>query len=176
MAKALFLDRDGVINREKAGSYIFTKDEFAFYEGVPEALAQLAAAFDYIIIVTNQRGIGRGLMTEDALKEIHDHLKTEVEKLGGRIDAIYYAPFTDGNHPYRKPNPGMALAAKQAFPDIDFAQSVMIGNNLSDMQFGRTMGMKTVFLHTTQRQMNMPHPLIDEQAASLGAWTERAGR
>lgn len=175
MAKALFLDRDGVINREKAGSYIFNKDEFVFYEGVREALARLAAVFDYIIIVTNQRGIGRGLMTEAALHNIHDHLKAEVEKSGGRIDAIYYAPYADSNHPYRKPNPGMALAAKQAFPGIDFTQSVMVGNNLSDMRFGRSVGMKTVFLHTTQAPMNMPDALIDEQAASLIAWVERAG-
>lgn len=173
MAAALFLDRDGVINQEKDGSYIFSKDEFAFYDGVPAALAKLTAEFDYIIIVTNQRGIGRGLMTDAALQDIHDHLKAEVEKSGGRIDAIYYASSIDSQHPYRKPNPGMALAAKQAFPDIDFTQSVMVGNNLSDMQFGRSMGMRTVFVYTTQKQLNMPHALIDEQAASLVAWAYR---
>ena len=74
MARALFLDRDGVINEEKDGSYIFNKDEFVFYQGALDALVALSRKFDYVFIVTNQRGIGRGLMTHEALTEIHSHL------------------------------------------------------------------------------------------------------
>lgn len=167
MASALFLDRDGVINEEKDGSYIFHKDEFVFYQGAVSALVRLSAAFDYVFIVTNQRGVGRGFMTEAALLEIHDHLTEEVVRAGGRIDRVYFAPAVESDHSHRKPNIGMGLDAQKDFPDIDFSQSIMVGNNLSDMQFGKTLGMKTVFLHTTQPAFALPHPLIDEQYDSL---------
>lgn len=174
MAKALFLDRDGVINEEKEGSYIFHKDEFLFYEGALKAIGHLSRYFDYVIIVTNQRGVGRGLMTEASLHAIHNYLTREVTGAGGRIDKIYFAPSADRQHQDRKPNTGMALRAKQDFPDIDFKQSVMVGNNLSDMAFGRSMGMETVFLHTTQPEIPLPHALIDRQYASLASWAETA--
>lgn len=174
--KALFLDRDGVINEEKDGSYIFHKDEFVFYPGALEALVRLSRRFDYVFIVTNQRGVGRGYMTEAALLEIHDHLTEEVVKAGGHIDRIYFAPSVDSNHSHRKPNTGMALDAIKDFPDINFAASIMVGNNLSDMQFGKTMGMKTVFLSTTQPAFSLPHPLIDSQYDSLKAWDEQQFR
>lgn len=169
--KALFLDRDGVINIEKDGSYIFSIHEFEFYPKAKAALARLSNLFDYIFIVTNQRGVGRGLMSESQLKAIHSHLISEVESAGGKIDAVYYATAVDSDHPMRKPNTGMALQAQQDFPGFDFAQSVMVGNNLSDMQFGRSMGMRTVFLHTTKDKIQLPHSLIDEQYESLDAYT-----
>ncbi len=170
MASALFLDRDGVINEEKDRSYIFHKDEFVFYEGALEALARLSRMFDHVFIVTNQRGVGRGYMTEKALLEIHDYLTEAVVAAGGKIDRIYFAPSVDSNHSHRKPNTGMALDAKHDFPAIEFGQSIMVGNNLSDMQFGRSMGMKTIFLHTTQDKISLPHELIDEQYDSLAAF------
>jgi len=170
MAAALFLDRDGVINEEKEGSYIFNKSEFVFYKGAVAALVALSRKFDYVFIVTNQRGIGRGYMTEADLLEIHDYLTEEVVKAGGRIDRIYFAPHLDSNHSHRKPNTGMALDAQRDFPDIEFEKSVMVGNNLSDMQFGRSMGMRTIFLHTTQPRFNDPHHLVDEQYSSLDSW------
>jgi histidinol-phosphate phosphatase family protein len=168
--KALFLDRDGVLNEEKENSYIFHKDEFVFYKGVLEAIAQLSQRFDYLFIVTNQRGIGRRLMTEAQLQDIHDHLLSAVREAGGRIDAIYFAPQLDSDHPDRKPNTGMAMRAQKDFPGIDFGESVMVGNNLSDMQFGRAMGMRTIFLYTTQPAFSLPHPLINEQYPSLAAF------
>lgn len=167
MAAALFLDRDGVINEEKDGSYIFHKDEFVFYPGAEAALVKLSGQFDYVFIVTNQRGIGRGLMTEEALLEIHDHLTATIALQGGKIHKIYFAPSIESNHSHRKPNTGMALDALNDFPDIDFGKSVMVGNNLSDMKFGKTMGMKTIFLSTTQPAFPLPHDLIDEQYDSL---------
>lgn len=164
---ALFLDRDGVINEEKDGSYIFHRDEFVFYSGAVEALVSLSRKFDYVFIVTNQRGVGRGYMTEAALLDIHDYMTEAVVAAGGHITRVYFAPSVDSNHSHRKPNTGMALDAQKDFPDIEFDKSVMVGNNLSDMQFGKSMGMKTVFLHTTQPEISMPHALIDEQYDSL---------
>lgn len=165
--RALFLDRDGVINVEKDGSYIFSLHEFEFYPRAKEAIVMLSHQFDYTFIVTNQRGIGRGLMSEAALQEIHDYLIREVNDAGGRIDKIYYATAVDSNHYLRKPNTGMALQAYTDYPDFDFKQSVMVGNNISDMKFGKAMSMKTIFLHTTQSEMELPNALVDMQFASM---------
>jgi D-glycero-alpha-D-manno-heptose 1-phosphate guanylyltransferase len=157
----LFIDRDGVINVDKDGSYIFTPDEFIFTDEMPGLFKKLASVFGYIIIVTNQRGVGRGLMTEDVLKSIHDKMSEGINSAGGKIDAIYYCTADNKLHPRRKPNPGMAFLAKTNFPDIDLGKSIIIGNNLSDMQFGRHAGMYTVFVTTTNKNIPLPHPDID---------------
>ena len=163
----LFLDRDGVINVEKDQSYIFHYGEFAFYEQGLEALRLLAGVFPRIVVVTNQRGVGKGLMTAEALEDIHEKMTAEVLSGGGRIDAIYYCDSLSDDHPHRKPNPGMALAAQQHFPEIDLTLSVMVGNNISDMEFGRNAGMHTVFLNTTSPVPPLPHPAIDLVYPSL---------
>ncbi len=157
----LFLDRDGVLNVEKEGSYIFHYGEFAFYEGTKEALRRFAAIFGRIVIVTNQRGVGKGLMTAADLQDIHDKMVAEVVLSGGRIDRIYYADSLVNDHPLRKPQPGMAHAAKNDFPEIDLSRSIMVGNNISDMEFGRNAGMYTVFLRTTNPEQPLPHASID---------------
>jgi D-glycero-D-manno-heptose 1,7-bisphosphate phosphatase len=157
----LFLDRDGVINQEKEQSYILHYGEFIFYEGVREAIKALAGKFGRIVVVTNQRGIGKGLMTEKDLADIHVNMVKDVEKAGGRIDGIYYCDSLLDTHPHRKPNPGMAFLAKEDYPEIDLKRSVMVGNNLSDMEFGRNAGMFTVLLKTTRPGFVMPHPAID---------------
>lgn len=109
----LFLDRDGVINVEKESDYIYNWDEFIFYDGVKQALKIFNGLFGSIVIVTNQRGVGRGLMTEQDLKTIHSRMLQEIESAGGRIDKIYYCISTDIDDPRRKPNPGMAFEAKK---------------------------------------------------------------
>lgn len=145
----LFLDRDGVINVELENDYIKSVDDFIFYPNIKEAIAKLSSVFGKIIIVTNQRGVGRGLMTESALHQIHTHMLYEIKSSGGDIHAIYFAPDIDKNAFNRKPNIGMALQAKKDFPCIDFNKSIMVGNNISDMEFGKCAGMKTVFVKTT---------------------------
>lgn len=142
----LFLDRDGVINYNKEESYVFDKSEFHFIPGSIEAIKVLTSIFGKIIIVTNQRGIGKGLMNEEALSSIHDHMVHEIENGGGRIDALYYCTNVDDKYYARKPNPGMLLEAAHMFEDIDFSRSVMVGDKLSDMQMGRNVGAYTVFI------------------------------
>lgn len=164
---ALFLDRDGVINHEKYQDYIYHYDEFTFYEGVPQALRELAEKFGPIILTTNQRGVGKGLMTEAALEDIHMKMLKDIGLSGGRIDAIYYSTSVDDLHPDRKPNPGMFRRAQADFPAIDPHRSVMVGNNLSDMEFGRNAGMYTVFVRTTSPDQSFPHPAIDQVFDSL---------
>lgn len=168
----LFLDRDGVINHDKPDSYIFHPREFAFYEGVLKALAYFNQAFLHIIIVTNQRGVGRGLMSEEDLLQIHDHMLDRIRETRGRIDRIYYCISMNNEDTNRKPNPGMAFQAKAHFPDIDLTRSIMVGNNISDMKFGRHAGMFTVFLSTTIPDMELPHPDIDLSFDSLEAFAK----
>ena len=157
----LFLDRDGVINVEKYQDYIYHYGEFVFHEGVKEALQYFSTAFKRTIIITNQRGVGRELMTEDELISIHNQMLADIEASGGRINKIYYCIANDKDHPNRKPNIGMYHEALTEFPDIDPKRSIMVGNTLGDMQFGRNAGMHTVFVRTTAPEQPYPHDLID---------------
>ena len=169
----LFLDRDGVINEEKPDSYVFHEGEFQFYPGVPEAIHRFTHYFRHVVVVTNQRGIGKGLMDEKALHGIHQLLNDEVKKTGGHIPAIYYATAVDSRDFFRKPNPGMALQAAADLRDIDLSRSVMVGNNISDMRFGRSAGMRTVYLTTTNASETLPHPDIDLQLPDLKTLAEQ---
>jgi histidinol-phosphate phosphatase family protein len=168
----LFLDRDGVINVESVGSYITSWDEFEFHEGVLPALRSLSHVFGNIIVVTNQRGVGRGIMTMDALRQINGNMSNTVAENGGRIDKTYACTATKDTDRNRKPNPGMALQAQEDFPGIDFKHSVMVGNSLSDMEFGKRLSMYTVFLTTKHDMASMPNDLIDAQFTSLQDWAK----
>lgn len=157
----IFIDRDGVINKEKKGEYILNWNEFIFYDGAKEAMKIFNSLFNTIVIVTNQRGVGRGLMNEFDLSHIHLNMQNEIELEGGRIDKIYYCTDTENTSFNRKPNIGMALQAKKDFNNINFNKSFMIGNKLSDMQFGRNVGIGTVFLSTTNPEIMFPNDAID---------------
>ncbi|HRN47410.1 MAG TPA: HAD-IIIA family hydrolase [Niabella sp.] len=157
----LFLDRDGVINEDRPNSYVFNADDFIFFEGVPEAFRKLSRIFKHIFVATNQRGVGKGLMSQKDLDDIHKKMNNDIEKAGGKIDKIYYCTNINNNNFDRKPNPGMALRAKEAFHEVDLSKSIMVGNNISDMQFGRAAGMYTVFVTTTLPEVQLPHPYID---------------
>ncbi len=163
----LFLDRDGVINFEKENDYIHTLDEFRFYPGAPEAIAELSHFFRFVIVVTNQKGIGKGVTLESDVKKMHEHMVGKIVLEGGRIDAIYYCPDTNDDSPCRKPNPGMAFEAKKNFNAIDLSKSLMVGNNISDLKFGRNAGMKTAFLRTTKPGIQIPEGLCDIESSGL---------
>lgn len=157
----LFLDRDGVINYEKKNDYIRNWAEFIFYEDVLESINTFSNKFGRIIVVTNQRGVGRNFMSEDDLTYLHNRMKSEIEAAGGHIDKIYYCTAIDYLDICRKPNPGMAFNARNDFPEIDLSRSIMVGNKYSDMLFGRNAGMHTVYLKTTHPEQQLPHPDID---------------
>lgn len=155
---ALFLDRDGVINIRIPGNYVKYLEEFVFIRGVPEAISIFSKIFKYIFIVTNQQGIGKSYMTDNDLKIIHDHLIQSVEIAGGHINKIYYCPgLAKDNPPCRKPNIGMALQAKNDFPNVEFAKSIMIGDTESDMLFAKKSGMFGLFL--TEEPMFLPEDI-----------------
>ncbi len=164
---SLFLDRDGVINEEIPASYVMLWKEFVFSKGVLDVMKKLSDSFGHVFVVSNQRGVGRGLMTEEMLKTIHFEMQREVEVVGGRIDRIYYCTEEEDHHFFRKPNPGMALLAKKEFPGIDFGKSIMVGNKPGDMKFGRAAGMYTVFITSTNPGQSFPHPDIDAVFPSL---------
>lgn len=144
----LFLDRDGTINKLLPGDYIRTWDAFEFLPGVLDIFPKLAERFNYIIIVTNQRGVGKGFMSEEDLLRIHRNMMAEIQSHGGRIDHIYYCTALDETNPFRKPNPGMALQAQTDFPDIDFSRSIMVGDSPSDEYFARNAGIQTCIMDT----------------------------
>ncbi|MEO8110964.1 MAG: HAD-IIIA family hydrolase [Ginsengibacter sp.] len=156
----LFLDRDGVINEEKHLDYIHTWDEFKFYAGVKEAIKIFTEKFGRIFIVTNQRGVAKGVTKAEDLDLIHKNMLQELTLAGGRIDKLYFC--AEMESPNRKPNPGMGLQAQKDFPEVDFSKSIMIGNTLSDMKFGRNVGVAVnIFLPTTRKDVDLKHEDID---------------
>ncbi|MCX8019081.1 MAG: HAD-IIIA family hydrolase [Chitinophagaceae bacterium] len=168
----LFLDRDGVINHDIPGDYIRNLSQFRLYENMAETINLLSSVFGRIFIVTNQRGVGKGLMTEKDLNEIHQSLLNEINRAGGRIDKIYTCTATEDLHPERKPNPGMAFLAKAEFPEIEFSRSVMVGNRFSDMLFAANAGMYGIFLTTTERFPSGKEHFIDLSFSSLTEFAE----
>jgi D-glycero-alpha-D-manno-heptose 1-phosphate guanylyltransferase len=143
----LFLDRDGVINKKLENDYVKTIPEFHFIPGTLEALAELSHLFGQLIIVTNQQGIGKGIMSEEDLQDIHRFMWDEIKQHGGRIDAIYHAPqLKSEGSSMRKPGTGMALQAKKDFPRIDFARSIMAGDSALDMEFAKRARMHSILI------------------------------
>lgn len=138
MQKAVFLDRDGVINIDK--SYVYKIEDFEFCEGVFEALAYFQRLGYLLIIVTNQSGIGRGYYTEENFKTLSRWLKDELLKRGISLSAIYHCPHApEQNCHCRKPKSGMFFDAIKEF-DIDVANSWMIGDKQTDIEASRGAG------------------------------------
>lgn len=159
--KALFLDRDGVLNERIVDGYATRIEDFKILDGVLDALAMLSHKFDRIFMVTNQQGIGKGLMTDDDLQSIHGWFLEQVEAAGGRFDKIYYCPKLHSEHSFmRKPSIGMALQARREFPDISLRNSVMVGDMESDMVFGHRAGMQTVLVGDSAKDLPRLKPYL----------------
>jgi histidinol-phosphate phosphatase family protein len=165
----LFLDRDGVINLHYPNDYVKNWKEFFFLEGSLEAIKHLSHIFGRTLIVTNQQGVGKKLMSEQDLNHIHSEMLKEIRKYGGRIHMIYAATqkIEDDTWKMRKPNIGMAKQAKKDFPEIDLQKSIIVGDSISDMQFGRNAGMKTVYLGDESKLDSKSTHLIDLYSESL---------
>lgn len=165
----LFLDRDGTINEKFDDDYVKNWRQFKFLAGAVEGLKILNRIFGKTIIVTNQRGIGKGLMKKQDLDLIHQNMLSVLRVQGVHIDKIYYCPhnYEIENCNCRKPNIGMALDAKDDFHDIDFRKSVMVGDSLSDMVFGRTLSMITVLIDNESKPVTDSEGYIDLRYKSL---------
>ena len=150
----LFLDRDGVINKRIFGGYISSPQEFEFLPGVLDSLIFFSSVFGRIIIITNQQGIGKGIMTEGELKVVHDYMIKEIRLAGGKIDGIYYCPdLAEKNDNCRKPSTKMAHKAASDFPEINLTKSIMVGDSQSDIEFGNNAGMKTIFVMSDSNEI-----------------------
>jgi D-glycero-D-manno-heptose 1,7-bisphosphate phosphatase len=172
---AIFLDRDGVINVEPI-DYVKSWGEFTFLPGSLQALKALTRLSWPVIVVTNQAGIGRGLMTEQTLLEIHANMLEQIHQAGGRIDAIYYCPHHPDDHcSCRKPLPGMFLRAAQDLR-IDLSCSYMIGDTEKDLYAAHAAGCYPVFVESGLVYRHPGHLPFGYHAckdlAAAAAWLE----
>ena len=165
----LFLDRDGVINKRIPGAYIRNWKEFEYCKGSLDAIVDLTKSFNRIVVVTNQKGIGKKIMTEKMLDKLHRRMRKEIAVAGGNIDQVYHCPELATTNPHcRKPNPGMGLQAQKDFPEIDFKKSIIVGDSISDMEFGIGLGMRTVFITTKKEEQEASQTIaIDYRFESL---------
>ena len=170
--QTLFLDRDGVLNERPGEGYVTTVGDFHWLAGSLESLVKLADRFRYIIVVSNQQGIGKGLMDHEAVETIHKQMIQDVERAGGRIDLVLYAGGLRHSDSFRrKPGPGMALEARNRFPDIRFDHSYMVGDTFRDMLFGYRLGMQTALVSHKQELPAQYEYLADFRFASLNDFT-----
>lgn len=144
MTRAAFLDRDGIINRKAPdGQYVTRWEDFHFLPGVTEAIAQLNLAGFSVIVVTNQRCVAKGLLTEVDLECLHRRMTDHLASVGARVDAIYCCPHElEPPCGCRKPAPGLLLEAARS-RDLDLTSSWMIGDSVADIQAGKTAGCRT---------------------------------
>ena len=141
----LFLDRDGVINKKLERRYIRNFSEFEFMPGALKAISKLSNVFTRIIIVTNQQGISKGIMSEADLNTLHTQMQERIEKLGGKINKIYYCPHLEESDCLcRKPKSGMIQRAIVDSPEIIIENSYIVGDSDSDIEAGTRMNLNTV--------------------------------
>ena len=141
----LFLDRDGVINKKFDGKYVRNWEEFTFIPNVLSSISKLSRLFNRIIIITNQQGIGKGLMSKNDLLFLHQKMLKKIEKADGKINKIYFCPHLEtDNCNCRKPKIGMIEKAIQDFSSINIKKSYLIGDSPSDIKAGERAGLHTI--------------------------------
>jgi D-glycero-D-manno-heptose 1,7-bisphosphate phosphatase len=142
--RAVFLDRDGVINRLHMGNYITSWDKFEFLKGAKEAIARLSKSGYLVFIITNQSAINRGLLTEAGLEVIHNNMLFEIEEAGGIVEGVYHCPHRpDEGCNCRKPETGLFEQVSKDY-DIDYPNSWFVGDFESDRQVAERMGLKFI--------------------------------
>ncbi len=145
---AIFFDRDGIVNTRLIDKYVLNIDQFEFTPNFFEVF-KLVKSLDYLaILITNQQGIGKKLMTENDLQEIHKFMQEKlIENTGFQFDDIYFCGDLKENNNYRrKPNPGMIFEAVEKF-NIDLKNSYFIGDSFSDIVAGKSAGVKTIYVN-----------------------------
>ena len=150
MEKVIFIDRDGVINKDPGGwtkySYVTKWDEFFFVPGSIEALKKLKGAEYKVFLISNQGGISKGYFTQEDLDKLNKRMLKEIEEGGGKIDEVYYCPHHDkDNCECRKPKTGLIEQAARKM-HIDFKNTFIIGDSIRDVNAGKRMGMKTILV------------------------------
>jgi D-glycero-D-manno-heptose 1,7-bisphosphate phosphatase len=145
--QTVFLDRDGVLNKKMPeGRYVTAWDEFRILPGVPEAIRRLNQAGLRVVVISNQRGVALGLYTVADVDAIHAEFQSVLKSYGAHVDGFYFCPHDEVGCNCRKPQTGLFDQAVASFPTITAATSVMVGDSLSDIQFGDRLGMLTIFI------------------------------
>jgi len=145
MFDTLFLDRDGVINEKLENRYVTCTKEFVFIDGVLESFITISEYFKRVIIITNQQGIGKKIMSIKQLEDIHNYMMTEIESYGGKINKIYFCTdLASKENNCRKPGTEMFEKALADFPKIDLKKSYMIGDSDTDIIAGEKMGIESI--------------------------------
>jgi len=172
---AVFIDRDGVINKKMPeGDYVKDWSEFSFLPGVFEGLRILKDKGFLLIVVTNQRCIARGIITEEKLKEIHKLMINEMEKNRTGVNAIYHCPHENNEKcDCRKPEPGMILRAANDFMSkgiqIDMEKSYMIGDSEKDILAGKAVKLRTILIgETSDHADGLKRSLLDAAKSITG--------
>ncbi len=161
--RTVFLDRDGVINQKPPpGRYVTSWPEFRLLPDAPQAIRLLNQAGFRVIVVTNQRGVARGLMTDTAVQDIHRRMLDALSDTGARLDAVYYCPHEEGACDCRKPGPGLFEQARSAFPDITFQDSFVIGDSDRDLEAGRRLGARLIRIGHTAAPDELSAPSLLE--------------
>ena len=161
MYDSLFLDRDGVINNKLEGRYVTNFNEFEFIKNSDTAIVSLSKIFKRIFIVTNQQGIGKGIMSEKDLQLLHDNMQKKISSIESVITKIYFCPhLAEDLCKCRKPNIGMLEQAKVDFPDIKIDQSFLIGDSDSDIEAGKIFGLTTIKVDTNYTLNNWLKEII----------------
>jgi D-glycero-D-manno-heptose 1,7-bisphosphate phosphatase len=171
LPETVFLDRDGTLNvKAPEGEYVTTWDEFAFLPGAQEAVRLLSERGVRLIVVTNQRGIALGRMTEDDLADIHRRMLDGLTAAGGEIARVYHCPHEADTCDCRKPEVGMFLRAQRDFPEIRFESSAVIGDSSSDMLAARRIGAEAVFLGDPSALAELGEVRDDVSVLSAARW------
>ena len=164
----VFFDRDGIVNVSPGPGYVERVEDFHLEPHFFDALRVVCDLGYEAVIVTNQRGVGVGLMTEETLHAIHAVLEEAVAREGLRIKDILYCTADDNTHPNRKPNPGMLIEAAERH-ELDLSRSWMIGDNEKDVLAGKRAGCRTILVNDGDASTNADHrvPTMAELAACL---------
>jgi D-glycero-D-manno-heptose 1,7-bisphosphate phosphatase len=165
--RAVFLDRDGVLNENLDGTYVHAWEQFRFLDGAVESVEALHRAGYAVVVVTNQAGVGRGYMSEAALLEIHTRMAAAIEAGGGRLEAVLYCPHhPDDGCACRKPRPGLFFRAAEQF-GIDLARSAFVGDNVTDLQAGLAAGCSPILVLTGQGRRSREIAAADPALAAV---------
>ena len=171
--RAVFLDRDGVINRKlPEGEYVANWQQFEIISTAPQAIASLNEAGIKVAVVTNQRGVALGKLNEKDLAAVHDHMQHTLQAYGAHVDGIFYCPHDDNSCDCRKPRPGLLLQAFAHFREVPSANAVLIGDSLSDIEAGWSAGVRTILVRGSaandKPEIAKAQILADAVADSLG--------
>lgn len=171
--RTVFLDRDGVLNEKMPeGSYVTRWEEFRVLAGVPDALARLHAAGLRLIVISNQRGIARGLYSARDVDAIHARFQQLLEPYGVQIDALLICPHDKDECNCRKPSRGLFDQAVRQFPEISADTSAMIGDSLSDVEFARAVGMPVIFIEGDANRQS--HGVAEARTLAQGVFPSLA--